>query len=73
MHSFLINLPIARINPSCVWSKATDIHIEQYSLYLDNKLSAIDLQNSAYFCKDIYCKCLMHRSDIDFLCHFIID
>ena len=40
-----------RVNPSCVWSKDTDIHIEQYQLCLDNKLSAIDLQNSAYFCK----------------------
>ena len=39
------------INPSYVWSKVTDIHIEQYQLYLDNKLGAIDLQNSAYFCK----------------------
>ena len=62
-----------RINPSCVWSKATDIHIEQYQLCLDNKLSAIDLQNSAYFCKDIHCECLKHRSEIDSLCHFIID
>ena len=62
-----------RINPSCVWSKATDIHIEQYQLCLDNKLSAIDLQNSAYFCKDIHYKCVKHRSEIDSLCHFIID
>ena len=62
-----------RINHSCVWSKATDIHIEQYQLCIDNKLSAIDLQNSAYFCKDMHCKCLKHRSEIDSLCHFIID
>ena len=25
-----------RINPSCVRSKATDMHIEQYQLYIDN-------------------------------------
>ena len=62
-----------RINPSCVWSKATDIYIEQYQLCLDNKLSVIDLQNSAYFCKDIHCKCLKHMSEIDSLGHFIID
>ena len=54
-------------------SKARDIHIDKFQLYLDNKLSAIDLQNNANVCKYIYCKCLEHRSEIDSLCHFIID
>ena len=62
-----------RINPSSVWSKDKHIHIVQHQLCLDNKLSTFDLQNSAYFCKYHYCKCLEHRCEIDSLCYFIID
>ena len=62
-----------RINPSCVCSKATDIHIEQYQLCIDNKISVIDLQNCAYFYKYTRSKCVKYRSEIDFLYHIIIE
>ena len=42
-------------------------------LFLSCSHIAIDLQNSAFFCKDMHCKCLKHRSEMDSLCHFIID
>ena len=59
--------------PKCAWNRATDKHLDDYRIMLNNRITDIKDNCDLFLCTDITCENTQHKQEIDKICVSLID
>ena len=58
--------------PKCAWNRATDKHLDDYRIMLNNRITDIKDNCDLFLCTDITCENTQHKQKIDKICVSLI-